>query len=106
MEPLERIKFLRNWREAFSKLDLSEFKEVYVFGSVVTGKVTGGSDIDVILVISREKDRTRALLDFFDEVERKLGEEKSYLFDVKVIYEDEKELPLFRSFLKDAVRIK
>ena len=60
----------------------------------------------MILVISREKDRTRALLDFLDEVERKLGEEKSYLFDVKVIYEDEKELPPFRSFLKDAVKMK
>ncbi|MBB5254620.1 nucleotidyltransferase domain-containing protein [Sulfurisphaera ohwakuensis] len=70
MEPLERIKFLRNWREAFSKLNLERFSEVYVFGSVISGKITGGSDIDVILVIKRNEDRNKALIDFFDEVER------------------------------------
>lgn len=37
---------------------------------------------------------------------RELGEKASYLFDVKVIYEDEKELPPYKSFLRDAVRIK
>ncbi|BAB64946.1 hypothetical protein STK_00016 [Sulfurisphaera tokodaii str. 7] len=70
------------------------------------GKITGGSDIDVILVIKRNEDRNKALIDFFYEVERELGEKVSYLFDVKVIYEDEKELPPFKSFLRDAVRIK
>ncbi|BAB65811.1 nucleotidyltransferase domain-containing protein [Sulfurisphaera tokodaii] len=106
MEPLKRINFLRNWREAFAKLDLGRFEEVYVFGSVVTGKITGGSDIDVIVVVKRGEDRNKALIDFIDEVESKLGEEASYLFDVKVIYEDEKELPPYRSFLRNAVRVR
>jgi len=38
MELLERIKFLRNWKEAFNKLNLERFSEVYVFGSVISGK--------------------------------------------------------------------
>ncbi|BDB99149.1 nucleotidyltransferase family protein [Saccharolobus caldissimus] len=106
MEPIEKIKFLRNWREALRKLNLERFKEVYVFGSVVSGKITGASDIDLILVIKRGEDKNKALIGFFDEVESKLGEKASYLFDVKVIYEDEKELPLYKFFLRDAVRVK
>ncbi|BDC17548.1 nucleotidyltransferase domain-containing protein [Acidianus sp. HS-5] len=83
-----------------------EVEEVYVFGSVITGKITGGSDIDVIVVIKRGEDRNKALIDFIDEVESKLGEEASYLFDVKIIYDDEKGLPPYRSFLKNAIRVK
>ncbi|BFI75756.1 nucleotidyltransferase domain-containing protein [Sulfurisphaera ohwakuensis] len=80
MEPLERIKFLRNWREAFSKLNLERFSEVYVFGSVISGKITGGSDIDVILVIKRNEDRNKALIDFFDEVVRESWEKKRHIY--------------------------
>lgn len=72
----------------------------------MSGKITGGSDIDVILVIKRGENKNKALIDFFDEVESKLGEKASYLFDVKVIYENEKELPPYKFFLRDAVRVK
>lgn len=106
MEPLEKIKFLRNWRVALAKLNLESFDEVFVFGSVVTGKITAGSDIDLILVIRHGEDKNKALISFFDEVERKLGESASYLFDVKVIYENEKNLPPYKYFLKGAVRVK
>ncbi|AEE94966.1 DNA polymerase beta domain protein region [Acidianus hospitalis W1] len=100
------IELLRNWRKLISNLSLDEYSEVYVFGSVVEGKITGYSDIDVLVIIPNKKDKLQYLLKFYDEVEKKLGEKISYLFDVKVIYPEEKSVPPYSWFLKKSIKIK
>jgi predicted nucleotidyltransferase len=100
------IELLRNWRKLISNLSLDEYSEVYVFGSVVEGKITGYSDIDLLVIIPSKKDKLQYLLKFYDEVEKKLGEKISYLFDVKVIYPEEKSVPPYSWFLKKSIKIK
>ncbi len=56
MEPMRRIRLLRDWRSLINEVSpiLRKYgAECYVFGSVVTGRVTGSSDVDILLVIDR-----------------------------------------------------
>lgn len=55
---IEISKLVRDWRfwcQAIAKAaeDVLGSCEVYVFGSVVEGRVTGGSDVDVLIVADR-----------------------------------------------------
>jgi len=55
---IEISKIIRDWRfwcEAIAKAagEVLGLCEVYVFGSVVEGRVTGGSDVDVLIVADR-----------------------------------------------------
>lgn len=48
---LERIEFLkRNWR-SIAETVLRRAREVIVFGSVIKGRATGASDLDLAVVV-------------------------------------------------------
>ena len=106
MEPIERIRLLRDWRLLISKVlpILRKYAvEAYVFGSVVTGRVTGSSDLDILLVIE-DGDPLDVKVRVIEEVEYAFGE-LAYLLDVKVVNARDKDKPPYAWFLKDAIRV-
>jgi predicted nucleotidyltransferase len=58
---LERIEYLvKNWRKIAEEVlnsakKIIDAKEVIVFGSVIKGKVTGASDLDLALVVKKTR---------------------------------------------------
>lgn len=77
--------------------------ECYVFVSVVTGRVTGSSDVDIILVIDRG-DPLDVKVRVIEEIEDRLGD-LAYLFDVKVVSARDRDKPPYVWFLRNAVRV-
>jgi predicted nucleotidyltransferase len=103
-----RIEFLeRNWRRIAGEVkeiaqDYGRVYKVVVFGSVIKGKATGSSDLDIAVIyedsISDREKRRRAI-----EISLRLPEEESLVTDVKVLSKDESEL--FLSFVGTYVEI-
>ena len=94
MEPIERIRLLRDWRSLISKVlpILRKYAvEAYVFGSVVTGRVTGSSDLDILLVIE-DGDPLDVKVRVIEEIEDTFGE-LAYLLDIKVVNARDKDKP-------------
>jgi Nucleotidyltransferase domain. len=93
---LERIEHLeKNWRKIAEEVlnsakKIVDSKEVIVFGSVIKGKVTGASDLDLALVVKKDE-VSKILLD----IHSMLPEEISEIIDLIIIDEGSEE-----SFLK------
>ncbi|PSN83977.1 hypothetical protein B9Q01_02700 [Candidatus Marsarchaeota G1 archaeon OSP_D] len=107
MEPLRTLKTLKAWRSLVDtiKTELKEhFEEMYVYGSVLTGRLTGSSDIDVILVCTN-CNVTQAKIMAYQIIEKKIGYENSLLFDITVIKYENKHKPPYLWLLKGAQRI-
>ncbi|WP_243679470.1 nucleotidyltransferase domain-containing protein [Vulcanisaeta souniana] len=77
--------------------------ECYVFGSVITGRITGSSDVDVLLVIS-DGDPLEVKVKVLEEVEDRLGD-VVHLLDIKVVNARDKGKPPYAWFLRNAIRI-
>ncbi|AEA11545.1 hypothetical protein TUZN_0039 [Thermoproteus uzoniensis 768-20] len=106
MEPLRRIEALRRWREIAEAIlpTLRKYGvECYVFGSAVAGRVTGSSDLDILLFVE-EGDPLDVKAEVLAEAEAVLGE-LAYLLDIKVAYVKDREKPPYIWFLRDAVRL-
>ena len=92
---LERIEYLeKNWRKIAEEVlnsakKIIDAKEVIVFGSVIKGKVTGASDLDLALVVKNlKKDEvSKILLD----IHSMLPEEISEIIDLIIIDEESEE---------------
>ncbi|PSN82446.1 hypothetical protein B9Q03_14210 [Candidatus Marsarchaeota G2 archaeon OSP_D] len=107
MEPLEAIKSLKEWRSLIEiiKTELAKhFEEMYVYGSVLTGRLTGSSDIDIILVCAN-CDVVHAKIMAYELIEQKIGHENSLLFDVTVVQQGNKNKPPYLWLLKGAQRV-
>ncbi|ADN50244.1 nucleotidyltransferase family protein [Vulcanisaeta distributa] len=106
MEPVRRIKLLRDWRSLVNAVlpILRRYGvECYVFGSVITGRITGSSDVDILLVIS-DGDPLEVKVKVLEEVEDRLGD-VVHLLDIKVVNARDKGKPPYAWFLKNAIRI-
>ena len=100
---------LRNWREIAKQAskairEVIPCCEVYVFGSIVEGKVTGASDIDVLVVIGGEVDilqLRRLWISLNEKLEEILGE-NAYIIDLHLISRDMVEKPPYKQWLEKA----
>ena len=80
---LERIEFLkRNWR-SIAETVLRRAREVIVFGSVIKGRATGASDLDLAVVVRglNKNEVSRLLL----EIHARLPDEISEIIDLVII---------------------
>lgn len=71
---LKIVELAREWRFWVFKISEAAEKllgkcEVYVFGSVVEGKVTGGSDIDILIVSDKVPKRLKDVWKLKTEIE-------------------------------------
>ncbi|WP_342782634.1 nucleotidyltransferase domain-containing protein [Saccharolobus sp.] len=103
---LNYIKYLEsNWKRIAEKVKLTAEKfgkvvKVIVFGSIVKGKVTGSSDLDVAIFYSEEltdKEKIRRVLEILNEV----GEEIAVI-DIQVFMKRE---DFFLKFIGEYVEI-
>ncbi|GAB6947469.1 nucleotidyltransferase domain-containing protein [Vulcanisaeta sp. JCM 16161] len=106
MEPMRRIRLLRDWKSLINEVSpiLRRYGvECYVFGSVVMGRVTGSSDVDILLVIDGG-DPLDVKVRVIEEIEDRFGD-LAYLFDVKVVNARDRDRPPYAWFLRNAVRV-
>ena len=103
-----RIEFLeRNWRRIAEEVKevAKRYGEVYkvvVFGSVIKGKASGSSDLDIAVIYNEKlgfKEKRRREI----EITLALPEEESLLVDIKVLGVDEAEL--FLDFIGTYVEV-
>lgn len=83
----------QRWSEAIARaagkvLDLCE---VYVFGSVVEGRVTGGSDVDVLIVAQRLPRSFRVRGDLKAEIEEAANLPLYHPFEIHLASREEAE---------------
>jgi len=107
LEPLRTLKTLKAWRSLVDtiKTELAEhFEEMYVYGSVLTGRLTASSDIDVILVC-KNCNAAQAKIMAYQMIEKKIGYENSLLFDITVVKRENKNKPPYLWLLRGAQRI-
>jgi len=92
---LERIEFLeRNWRSIAETVlqrarEVADVKEVVVFGSVIKGRATGASDLDLAVVVRRlnRDEISRLLL----EIHARLPDEISEIIDLVIIVKEDED---------------
>ena len=103
-----RIEFLeRNWRRIAEEVKevAKRYGEVYkvvVFGSVIKGKASGSSDLDIAVIYNEKlgfKEKRRREI----EITQALPEEESLLVDIKVLGVDEAEF--FLDFIGTYVEV-
>ena len=105
----KQLELLKNWHSFVVKVtnlihELYPDAEVYVFGSVVEGKITGASDIDIIVIIPDDVNTKEAYLKIVAYLEDKLGED-SYILDVHVVNRQDVEKPPYVWWIRKAVKI-
>lgn len=107
---VSRINTLKNWRNAVSivagviKRVLPE-AELYVFGSVVTDKITGASDIDLLVAIPSNFSEREIYIHLATKLEEQLGS-ASYIVDLHVVHKERLDKPPYTWWLKNSIKIK
>lgn len=105
---LERRKLLENWRTIVKKM-AAAFKEilpdaeVYVFGSVIEGRATGGSDVDVLVVSDMIPKVPHGRAEVKVAVIERLGLPLHHPFEIHIVSRDEAEW--YRKHVKKLIRI-
>ncbi|MGP3703512.1 MAG: nucleotidyltransferase domain-containing protein [Candidatus Bathyarchaeota archaeon] len=108
---LEISKFIRDWRfwcNAIAEAAVAVLGkcEVYVFGSVVHGCVTGGSDVDVLIVAGWLPKDFRVRADFKAEIEQRAGLPLYHPFELHLVTRDEAEgNPIYKGVLRCGVKV-
>ncbi len=106
---LKRIGLLRNWRALVNSVvgvlaSLDYVVEAYVFGSVLSGRVTGSSDLDILVIVEDKVDRYRALAEIEDLLIERPGD-TAYIIDLHVVRRDQLSIPIVKSFVRDGVLV-
>lgn len=78
--------------------------EVYVFGSVIENKISGASDVDILVVIPEDYDEFKTYLVLSKTLEDKLGS-TAYTIDLHVIHRSRLTMPPYKWWLKKSRRI-
>lgn len=78
-------------------------KEVYLFGSVIRNKITGASDLDILVIIRNKKPKD-AYVEIAMALEDTLGD-LAYLIDLHVYTEDQAESPLISKIISEAIQL-
>ena len=90
----ERRKMIEKWREYVSKIASACRKilgecEVYVFGSVVENKWTGGSDVDVLIVSNNVPVSNRERAKIIAKIEEEANLPFTHPFEMHLVSKDE-----------------
>ena len=90
----ERRRMIEEWRYYVGKIarackELLRDCEVYVFGSVVEGKWTGGSDVDVLVVSDEVPRSNRGRAEVKAMIEEKAGLPLTHPFEIHLVSRDE-----------------
>ena len=99
---IEISKLVRDWRlwsEAIAEAagEVLGLCGVYVFGSVVEGRVTGGSDVDILIVAERLSEDFRLRGDLKAEIEEKANLPLYHPFEIHLATGEEVESnPIYR----------
>ncbi|KYH36252.1 MAG: DNA polymerase beta domain-containing protein region [Candidatus Bathyarchaeota archaeon B24] len=102
-----RLRALKDWcklaEAAAEKLrGLRPGVEVYVFGSVVRGRITGASDIDLV-VLPDCVDELRSHVEMVKVLEDELGD-LAYLIDVHVVGRSRLEKEPYKWWLRNSIK--
>ena len=104
---LDYIKYLEsNWRKIAERVKLAAEKlgrvdKVVVFGSVIKGKITGSSDLDIAVFYDEEladKEKIRRALEILNGVD-----EEIVVINIQVLTKNEEDF--FLKFVKEYVEI-
>ncbi len=104
----ERRKIIENWRFYVEKIakacrELLGDCEVFVFGSVVEGKWTGGSDVDVLLVSDSAPLSSRERAEIKARIEEAAGLPLVHPFEIHLV--SRREADWYWRHIKKAVKI-
>ena len=89
-------KLIENWREYSKKIakaskELLGECEVYVFGSVIEGTWTGGSDVDILIISDKVPQSNKARGELKAKIEEKAGLPLFHPFEIHLVNTDEAE---------------
>ncbi|GAA5420314.1 nucleotidyltransferase domain-containing protein [Sulfurisphaera tokodaii] len=107
MRGLDYIKYLEsNWKKIAEKVKLAAEKlgrvdKVVVFGSVIKGKITGSSDLDIAVFYDEkltDREKIRRALEILNGID-----EEIVVINVQVLMKNEEDF--FLKFIKEYVEI-
>ena len=80
--------------------------EVYVFGSVVKGRATGASDVDILIVSDRLPKSCKSRGELKAKIEEEAGLPLYHPFEIHLATDEEaRENPVYRSATKEGVAL-
>ena len=87
-------RMIERWEEYATRIAEAARKvlgdcRVYVFGSVVEGTWTGGSDVDILIVSSRAPRRVREIAELKARIEEEAGLPPIHPFEIHLVNEEE-----------------
>lgn len=105
----KRMRMLREWRDIVSRAarivkQLIPEAEVYAFGSAVTGRVTGSSDIDVLVVVPNNLSERETHTYLSNKLEEHLGS-TSYILDLHIVRREDLDSSPYMWWIERAARI-
>ncbi len=105
---LEIIKLLREWmywakRIANAARNILGDCEVYVFGSVVEGRATGGSDVDILIIADRLPRRILDRCAIKVRIEEEAGLPWYHPFEIHLV--DRREASWYMRYIRKKVKI-
>lgn len=106
---LNRMRILRNWHVVADRVagivsQRIPSVEVYAFGSIVEGKVTGASDIDLLIAVPDDHDELEAYIELSKMLEEQLGS-TAYIVDLHVVCKNNIDKPPYKWWLGKSIRI-
>ena len=102
-------KFIDEWEKWAEKIAIAAKEilgecEVYVFGSVVEGKATGGSDVDILIICDKVPKKGKDRADIIVKIEELANLPLFHPFEIHIV--DKKEANWYWKHIKKAVRIR
>lgn len=104
-----RLSVLREWKNLAERVariikELIPNAEVYVFGSIVAGRITGSSDLDILIVIPNDLCERDIHTYLSIKLEEALNS-TSYIVDLHVVRRENLNKPPYTWWIKRALRI-
>jgi len=105
---IEMRRMIEKWREYVERIATSANEilgecEVYVFGSVIEGKWSGGSDVDILIISNRIPKRNKERGELKAKIEEKAGLPLIHPFEIHVVRREE--AAWYWKHIKKAIRI-
>lgn len=104
-----RLSSLKNWYSIVCEVanilkNVVPNAEIYVFGSIVKGNITGVSDMDVLVAIPEDYDELKTYITLSKVLEDKLGD-LAYIIDLYVIHKSKLTQPPYKWWLKKSRKV-
>lgn len=106
----ERLRLLKEWKSLVDRVvviarELVPDAEVYVFGSCVTGRFTGSSDIDVLVVVPDSYHERDVHVYLVVKLEEALGN-LSHILDIHVTRRGNANKPPYNWWLRKSIKVR